>query len=850
MTISTSRVSRRRFLVGSAAVAAGAAARTGWAGATSAQDVSTRYVLHFAQPADKWPDALPVGNGRLGAMVFGQPSMDRVQLNEESIWDGEPGLDRNNPRAGEAVPRIRELLFAGKIAEAEALATTDMLSIPRRMPCYQTLGDLRLDFSAMGLTSDIKVEDYRLELNLDTAIATTTFVHDSVQYSREVFSSAPDQVIVIRLTASRPGSLSFHAKLDRPGEFSSELLPGNRVSLTGQAVPVNDNPGLPIKEPRTGVRFYAEMLVMREGGEDVIYNTDRLPPAPIHIAHADSVTLLIDCATSYRYPSSATMPLRLVEGEPAAMKAAVAKNLKAASARPYAELRARHVADHQRYFRRAEIQLGPDENAAVPTDKRVQHIKDGGEDVGLLPIYFQFGRYMLISSSRPGTLAANLQGIWNELVDPPWGSKYTVNINTEMNYWLAERGNLADCHLPMFDLQDATRGPGAVTAKKYYNARGFVVHHNTDIWGDSSPIDGLGGGIWAMGAAWMSTHLWDHFEYGGDLGFLRTHAYPLIRENATFLLDYLVEAPAGSPYEGKLVTGPSCSPENKYKLPDGKSYNLCMGPTMDLSITRGVLMRLVRAHEALGGPADDAGLVAKAKAAIARLPAFRITHDGRLQEWPEDYTDQEPGHRHISHLWGLYPDDQITERGTPELARAARTTLDKRLAAGGGSTGWSRSWIINCMARLEDGDAAYQNILQLFRQCTRHNLFDVCGLKENSPYQIDGNLGAPAGMVEMLLQSHGGVIRLLPALPKAWPEGSFRGLRARGGVEVDCAWRNMRIMQCTMRTGLNGPVKLAVPAAQKMVRVTTGGRNVAIKGDRIGFEFEARAGGVYRVEIM
>jgi alpha-L-fucosidase 2 len=350
----------------------------------------------------------------------------------------------------------------------------------------------------------------------------------------------------------------------------------------------------------------------------------------------------------------------------------------------------------------------------------------------------------------------------------------------------------------------------------------MVVHHNTDIWGDSGPIDGLGGGIWAMGAAWLSLHPWDHYEYGGDLGFLRTEAYPLLRENALFLLDYLTEAPEGTPYTGKLVTGPSCSPENKYKLPDGRSFNLCMGPTMDLSIVRAVLTRLVRASQLLGSPQEDAELIARAKAALARLPAFRITHDGRLQEWPEDYADQEPGHRHISHLFGLYPDDQITLSGTPELAKAARMTLDKRLAAGGGSTGWSRSWIINCMARLEDGEAAYANVLQLIRQSTRHNLFDVCGLKENAPFQIDGNLGGPSGLIEMLLQSHAGVVRLLPALPKAWPDGSFRGLRARGGLEIDLEWKNGRATTATLRAEQDGEVRLAARAGQKVASISAG----------------------------
>ena len=795
-------------MTGTAALAATLKQQRAWAGAPdAAAGQPTRYVLHFAQPAVEWPDALPVGNGRLGAMVFGDPALERVQLNEESIWDGEP-RDRNNPRAGEAVAKIRELLFAGKIAEAEALATTDMLSIPRRMPCYQTLGDLRLDFAASGLTPDAKVENYRLELNLDTAAATTSFTHAGTSYVREVFSSAPDQAIVVRMTAQGPGRLSFAARMDRPAHFRTSSEGNDRLILAGEAIPVNDNSGQPVKESPVGIRFHSELLALAEGG------TVKSDAGVLTVANATAVTLLIDCATSYRYPAG-----------PAAMQAAVERNLKAAASRSYEELKARHIADHQRFFRRAEIRLGDDANAAVPTDQRVQHIKDGGEDVALLGIYFQFGRYMLISSSRPGTLAANLQGIWNESVDPPWGSKYTVNINTEMNYWLAERANLADCHLPLFDLEDVTRGPGAVTAKKYYNARGMVVHHNTDIWGDSAPIDGLGGGIWAMGAAWLSQHPWDHYEYGGDIGFLRTRAYPLLRENALFLLDYLTAAPPGTPYAGQLVTGPSCSPENKYKLPDGRSFNLCMGPTMDISITRAVLTRLIKASELLGNPPEDAEPIARAKSAIERLPAFRIAHDGRLQEWPEDYADFEPGHRHISHLFGLFPDDQITLRGTPELARGARETLDQRLAAGGGSTGWSRSWIINCMARLEDGEAAYANVLQLIRQSTRHNLLDVCGLKANSPYQIDGNLGGPTGLIEMLLQSHAGVVRLLPALPKAWPEGSFRGLRARGGLEVDLEWKNGRATKATLRAATDHVHRIAAPRNQTIAPAAPGTRN-------------------------
>lgn len=845
------RITRRNFLSGTAAAAAllseGSLVSNLSALQPQPENAAGPYTLHFAQPAAKWHDALPVGNGRLGAMVFGTPGVDRLQLNEESIWDGEPNRDRTNPNAAAAIPRIRELLFGGRIAEAQAIAVTDVLSIPRRMPCYQTLGDLHLDFSPMGLAPDAVVENYRLLLDLDTAIAMVSFRHNGVSYTREVFSSAPDQVIVVRLSADKPGVLHLRLTLDRPGSFQVKRSANDRLLMQGQALPVNDNPGLPVKEHQTGVRFHAEMLAVPAGGRI-------LPPAndadtALEITGADTVTLFIDCATSYRYPARAGktsgIDADVLTGDPEAMRNAVDRNLMRASGRSYADLRQRHIEDHRRYFRRASISFGPDTNAATSTDKRIAAVKAGGEDIHLLPIYFQFGRYLLISSSRPGTLAANLQGIWNESVDPPWGSKYTVNINAEMNYWFAESANLAELHLPLFDLLHATVKPGALTAKEIYRANGSVVHHNTDIWGDAGPIDGLGGGLWPMGANWLSLHLWRHYTYTGDLGFLAEQTYPALRENAVFLLDYMVR----DPKTGHLVTGPSCSPENQYQFPDGKSYNLCMAPTMDISIVRAVFWRLLESADHLKtlAPAryntlvaPDEDLLARVRDAISQLPPFQIGHDARLQEWQVDYQDHEPGHRHISHLFGLFPEDQITIQGTPELARAARLVLDKRLAAGGGSTGWSRAWIINCMARLGDGEASYANILALLRASTRGNLFDVCGVKENSPFQIDGNLGAPNGFIEMLLQSHAEtplsapkssssnphIIRLLPALPKAWPNGSFRGLRARGGVEIDLEWSQGRATEATLRSSIGGTLHVLPPKGQNVVTILRNGKRI------------------------
>ncbi|MGD0741222.1 MAG: glycoside hydrolase family 95 protein [Terracidiphilus sp.] len=811
--------SRRRFLR-DASLTGAVMAQHGTLPALSAEipteSITSEHVLFFDQPAATWPDALPVGNGRLGAMVFGNPANERLQLNEETVWMGER-RDRNNPQASRT-PEVRKLLMAGKVHEAEALAAQVMMGVPDRLPCYQTLGDLWLDFDNVPAA----VTNYRLELDLDEAVVKTRFNAAAAQWIREVFSSAPRNVIVARIESTRPFALTV--RLDRPAYSETIAAANDRLVMTGAARPVKPTTDPATQELQVGVAFRAELKAIPEGGTvHAVGNT-------LRIENARAVTLLLTACTDFR------------EHNAAGMAAACARNLRSAAARTYKELRAEHVADYRRYASRANVRLidGLDPLRDVATDKRMARLRNGSDDPGLIAIYFQFGRYMLISSSRPGTLPANLQGIWNESLDPPWGSKFTININTEMNYWMADSANLGELHAQLFDLLDSTRTFGSATARQYYNARGFVVHHNTDIWGDSIPVDHVQAGVWPLGAAWISLHLFSHYAYTLDQAFLRDRAYPRLKEIAEFFLDYLVPGP-----DGTLLSGPSQSPENKYKLPDGSTASLCMSPAMDTEIIRAIFDRVSRSSKILG--VDDA-LRAQVEAAAKRLQPLRIGKTGGLQEWNEDYAETEPGHRHISHLYALYPDHQITLRETPDLAKAARAVLERRLTNGGGSTGWSRAWIVNCWARLEDGEAAHNSLLALMRNCTRPNLFDICGMKANSPFQIDGNLGGTAGIIEMMLQSYGGVLRFLPALPSAWPSGSFRGLRARGNIEVDCTWHNGKATIATLRVNSDGRIALAAPAGQRILRVTRLEKEIPLQPvDAQTAQVDLRAASQYRV---
>ena len=743
---------------------------------TNTPDPTT--VLWYSRPADAWLEALPVGNGRLGAMVFGGVGRERIQLNEETVWAGS-AWDATSPEALEALPDVRRLLFEGKPAEAFELTQQKLMSRPLRMPPYQTLGDLCLEFDAAG---EAEVPDYRRELDVDAGIVRVSYVRGGVRFTREVFASVPDQLLVIRLTASRPGALSFRLGLTREADAQAAALSSTEMALRGAC------------DGGAGVQFDARVSVRTQGG------VSKRAGETLRIEGATECLLLLTAATS------------LNGADPGERNAA---RLAAARMRPYEALRLRHVNDHRALFRRVRLDLGATEPAlaALPTDERLSRLQAGGDDPQLVTLYFNYGRDLLMASSRPGCLPATLQGIWNDSLKPPWESKYTININIQMHYWPAEVTNLAECHGPLLDLVEALRESGRHTARVHYGARGFVAHHNTDAWRHTAPVDGPRSGMWPLGAAWLALHLWEHYAYGLDRGFLRERAYPVLKEAAEFFLDYLVEHPH---YPGTLVTGPSVSPENRHMLLDGTVGALCMGPAMDTQILRELFDRVTEAAALLG---VDEAFPAEIAAVRAKLPAERIGRHGQLQEWLEDYDEHEPGHRHISHLFALHPAAQITPRGTPELARAARVSLERRLAAGSGQTGWSRAWVANFWARLEEGDLAHEHLIELLRGSTAINLMD---LHPPHIFQLDGNLGGVAAVAEMLVQSHSGELHLLPALPRAWPTGSVTGLRARGGYGVDLWWEEGKLTRAVIRAAADGQCRVRTAAQVRTVDVRAG----------------------------